>query len=204
MGRPAEITPKRVEDICQVLRITGDLQLACDYIGISRQTPWYWEKKGNEVQALIDEEIQAGKRPILTDRDKAYLEFSNTARKARAEFELRHKTLVGAAGGTFDNMGKPHPKDWRASWTLLNQHNPRKYGMPRDIPPRIADPLEREQEEIEANDLEKLNGSAELIDNDPYKRVVSIMRTLVKADILPADVFAMALNGKGNGADDEP
>ena len=209
-GRPSEITKERVAELCHCIRVAGSIELACDYLGISRQTPWHWTKKGREVEELIEKESDEGKRPVLTEKDQAYLDFFNKVTQASAQFELRHVSLVSAAAGRINpQTGQAEPKDWRAAWAMLTAHNRKRYGEPRDNTPKPASLIEQTQAQIEESVSEHLNGSAELVDNDPYRRVINIMRTLVKADILPADVFT-AISNNGNGAangvikDDEP
>ena len=145
-GRLPEITRKRVDELCMALRMGAPLETACDFIGISSRTPYYWTEKGNEVESLIDEEVIAGKFPVLTERDRLYLEFFQAARKAAAQFELRQLTIVNAGAGEVGPDGKMVAKDWRAAMALLYSRRPRKYAIPKDVPFREEGAFESDKE----------------------------------------------------------
>ena len=143
-GRLPEITRKRVDELCMAMRMGAPLDTACDYIGISSRTPYYWTEKGNQIEEMIDAEVAAGKFPVLTERDRLYLEFFQSVKKAAASFELRQLGIWNAAAGEVGPDGKVVAKDWRAAAGLLYSRRPRKYALPKEVPFREESMFEAE------------------------------------------------------------
>jgi hypothetical protein len=169
------------------------LELACDYIGINRNTPSLWIRTASKIEELILKDIEVGRNSPLTEEDRLYLEFISTVRKAAAKFDMRQLGIMNAAGGMVDpKTGKFIIGDWRAALTLLQIRRARRYNIPKEVPFE-ADPIGLDSELI-GQDGGSINFDA--------MGTVDMLQYVYETEILSTNGTSHSdPNIKGNGTD---
>lgn len=127
MARPTKLTPERQEKICENIRLGMIYKRAALAAGISPSTFYSWKARGEE------------------ETSSEYSEFLETLKKAEAEGEARHLTLIedAAKGGGQSTetrevfkkgelveritVSKPITPQWQAAAWLLERRYPNRW-----------------------------------------------------------------------------
>ena len=149
MARPSKLTPAVHERFITAIQVGATMDVAADHAGISKDTAYEWDKKGEKAIALAFDRLRRlqttgstrkgtrrkGVRTIppnaelepwllLTESPEerelqAYARFSDALKKALNEWELRALAKIVGA------------KDWQASAWLLERRKAEVYGRRR-------------------------------------------------------------------------
>lgn len=106
-GRPTELNDKTVEEILKNIRGGIPIKTAVGIAGVSEATYFNWMKRGS------DEQYRRNKGEKPNPKEQGFLEFLESAMRAREEAKGAHIGVISNAGAR---------GDWRASaWWLSRQ-----------------------------------------------------------------------------------
>jgi len=106
-GRPTELNEETLEAILKNIRRGMPIRTAVAIAGISESTYFNWMKRGN------DEQFRQNKGEKPNPKEQGFLEFLESATRAREEAKGAHIAVISNAGAS---------GDWRASaWWLSRQ-----------------------------------------------------------------------------------
>jgi len=118
LGRPASISPEKIEKLTKALKAGSYIDTAAAYAGIHKTTFYNWLNTGSkEAEACIDED-----RAPVTDL-KIYVDFFNLVSEAIADAETRNVLIIA-------NAAKKNPS--LACW-MLERRNPKAWSMRQQI-----------------------------------------------------------------------
>jgi hypothetical protein len=100
MGRPSDITPELIEEICKYLKAGNYIETACAMVDIAKPTLYEWLKKGNREEQGI------------------YRDFLNAVKRAQATAEVRDVTIIAKAS----------ENQWQAAAWRLERKFPDRWG----------------------------------------------------------------------------
>lgn len=107
-GRKTELSDETIENIMKNIRKGIPIKTAVQMAGISQSTYFSWMKRGNDEQYRISK----GEKP--NPKETLFLEFLESATRAREEARGAHVAVIANAGAK---------GDWRASaWWLSRQY----------------------------------------------------------------------------------
>lgn len=173
-GRPAILTEHLIHEIESVLLAGSFVEVACDFVGISRDTFYEWVKRGaaEANRRAVGKPLERLKGKALAkelDRRKAedlYFRFSDTVKKARARAE------VGLLGLIQKHAQEHHQA---AAW-ILERMAPERWGAKRKVLVEV-DTAVREQLDRSLDKLEAAVAAGE-IDAATYEKVLAVFADL--------------------------
>jgi len=135
-GRPTKLTKELTEEIAKYLRAGNYIETTAALVGINRDSIYEWLKRG----AAEQERLMKNPRARIRKREKIFVEFSDTVKKAQAQSEAM---LVGL-------VGKAAEKNWTAAAWRLERKFPDKWGRTeRNVATAQDDPLKDIAKQIE-------------------------------------------------------
>lgn len=106
IGRPTKLTPKLIDQICQVVANGNYIQTACQIVNISKPTYYDWLKRGGEDQQ--------------TGIETVYSSFLNAIKKAEADSEAKMVEVIRQVA--------TEKKEWLPAMTYLERRHPDRWG----------------------------------------------------------------------------
>lgn len=107
-GRPSKLTPKIKDALLVCLSLGNYVEVACEFVGISKNTYYEWIKKAEQAREQ--------------GRTNEYTEFQDELTRAQGAAEINMVKKISKAD------------DWKAqAWLLSRRHNAR-WGKPDEAP----------------------------------------------------------------------
>lgn len=107
-GRPTRLTEELKKEIVKLLGEGNFVETVCDYVGLSKETFYEWQRRGE--------------RGWQADHEGGYVEFTDAVKKAMAEVEK--DTITDLRAG---------PLNWQAKAWWLERRHPDKWGNRQKI-----------------------------------------------------------------------
>jgi hypothetical protein len=115
-GRPSKLTQEVHTRIVAAIQRGSYVETAAQLAGINKVTYYDWLKRGQAVQAMLDE-AHEDEQPDISTHDANCANFSNAVFRAMAEAEVRDVTAI-------DNAAQQGT--WQAAaWKLERKHHSR-------------------------------------------------------------------------------
>ena len=113
-GRKLKLNAEIIKRLAELLKAGNYIITSCNSLGFSDKSYYGWLVEAERIKG----EYEANPQKKLTKRDKLFLEFSDTVKKADAEAEIRNVEIVQEAAQI----------SWQAAMTLLERRHPSRWG----------------------------------------------------------------------------
>lgn len=135
-GRPTKLTEELIEEIAAYLRAGNYIETTAALVGIHRDSIYEWLKRGNAEKLRLSNNSRARMRT----REKIFVQFTDTVKKAQAQSEAMLVGLIGQAA----------QKNWTAAAWRLERKYPDKWGRTeRNVATAQDDPVKELAKQIE-------------------------------------------------------
>lgn len=175
-GRIPEITEERLKRLAACRIMDMDKVRTASFLGVSRQTYYYWIEKAVKVQELVD----SGQEGLLTENDKLYLKFSYIYNNATTE-------LMAGCLAELRAHGRQH---WQALTWILTHLDPEKWASFENQPIKKT-----------SADILKPSVSEEHKEFDPYEpeRIARLIISYREAGLIPQEIIDSIIERGGGG-----
>lgn len=116
MPRPPNLTPQKIDRVCEFISAGNNAETAAVASGISKSAYYNYMAFGRQELAAVEQGTQRKPRKSK----EIYVEFLERVEKAKAEAELRLVLYIAKAAN--------EPKHWTAAAWLLERRNPAMWG----------------------------------------------------------------------------
>lgn len=112
-GRPTCLTPAKLENLINAVRLNMPLEYAAAYAGIAKSTLFRWLREG----ARLGERLEAG--DALTDEQLGFVQFSDSMKSATAQVIAEH----------LQNIDGEARSSWQAAAWMLERRHPEHFAL---------------------------------------------------------------------------
>ncbi len=136
LGRPHELTQKRIDDICTALGVCASIKDAAEFAGVAEATYHRWMERAKHAfqsAQLNPAELPPDWRAHVDPEEHIFCDLRERATRARADAKiglLGSIVLAGKGGPLYDENGNVVANidgDWRASAKMLAVRDPESY-----------------------------------------------------------------------------
>lgn len=129
-GRPSLLTPELIAEVATFLPRALYTSTVCGVLGISRQSWYYWMRRGEKESRRLERRPDA----VPRESEAIYLEFFVAVRRSLAEAAIEAVAVIREAAHTH----------WQAAAWLLERRYPERWSIQR----RELIKLRREMKEL--------------------------------------------------------